>query len=71
MSSLQQITHNSELVAIVLADHAIIDDTLPATERVYVQAKCLYALQIQAGELPGPYTERKANAYAHAATSSR
>ena len=71
MSNLQQITHNGELVAIVLADHAIIDDTIPAAERPYVQAKCLYALQIQAGELPGPYTDRKANAYAHAATTSR
>jgi hypothetical protein len=69
MSQLQQITHNGELVAIVLADHAVIDDTLHASERQHVQAKCLYALQIQAGELPGPYTDAKANAYAHAATN--
>ncbi len=67
MSRLQQITHNGELVAIVLADQAIIDDTLPAGERPKVQAMCLYALQIQAGELPGPYTDDKANAYARAA----
>jgi len=68
MSRLQQITHNGELVAIVLADQAIIDDTLPASERRQVQAMCLYALEIQAGELPGPYTDDKANAYARAAT---
>ncbi len=68
MSRLQQITHNDELVAIVLADQAIIDDTLPDCERPKVQAMCLYALEIQAGELPGPYTDAKANAYARAAT---
>jgi len=67
MRRLQQITHNGELVAIVLADQAIIDDALPVSERSQVQAMCLYALQIQAGELPGPYTDDKANAYARAA----
>ncbi len=67
MSRLQQITHNGELVAIVLAGQAIIDDTLPASERSKVQAMCLYALEIQAGELPGPYTDDKAHAYARAA----
>jgi len=69
MKRLQQITHNSELVAITLADQAIIDNTLPASE--HVQAMCLYALQIQAGELPGPYTDAKANAYAVAAGARR
>lgn len=67
MSRLQQITHNGELVAIVLADQAIIDGTLPASEQPHVQAMCLYALQIQAGELPGPYTDARATAYARAA----
>ncbi len=71
MSRLQQITHNGELVAIVLADQAIIDDTLPASERSKVQAMCLYALQIQAGELAGPYTHAKAKAYALAAVTRR
>jgi len=71
MSRLQQITHNGELVAIVLADQAIIDDTLPFSERPKVQAMCLYALQIQAGELPGPYTDAKAKAYALAAVTRR
>ena len=71
MSRLHQITHNGELVAIVLADQAIIDDTLPASEQPHVQAMCLYALQIQAGELPGPYTDAKATAYAVAAGARR
>jgi len=71
MSRLQQITHNGELVAIVLADQAIIDDTLPVSERPKVQAMCLYALQVQAGELASPYTDAKAKAYALAALTRR
>jgi len=69
MSQLQRITHNGELVAVAIADHAIIDDTIPAAEKPLIQAKCLYALEIQAGELPGPYSDEKADIYAQAAAS--
>jgi hypothetical protein len=69
MNQLQRITYNGELVAVVIADHAIIDDTIPAPEKPHIQAKCLYALEIQAGELPGPYTDEKADLYARAAAS--
>ena len=65
--NLQRITHNGELVAVVIAGQAIIDDTIPAAEQPLVQAKCLYALEIQAGDLPGPYTDQKADLYARAA----
>jgi hypothetical protein len=68
---LQRVTHNGELVAVVIAGQAIIDDTIPAAEKPLIQAKCLYALEIQAGDLPGPYTDEKADLYARTAARLR
>jgi len=71
LSGLQRITHNGELVASTLADQAIIDDIIPACKRPIVQAKYLYAPHFQAAEIPGPYTDANADAYARAAAASR
>jgi hypothetical protein len=67
MNHLQPITHNGQLVAAVIQDHAVIITTLPALELRHVQAMCHYAMLVQAGELPGPYTDRQADAYARLA----
>lgn len=61
------ITHHGQVAAIVAAGRAIIATELPDTERRAVQAKCLYALQVQAGELPGPYSPEQADLYARSA----
>ncbi len=65
---LQLITHQGRLAAVVIAEQAIIDDTLPPEQHQHVQAMCLYALQISEHERPGPYTDADAETYArHAA----
>jgi hypothetical protein len=64
MPSLQRIHHNGQLAAIVIAGQAIIDDTLPAAAVPTVQAKCLYALEIDDGQRAGPYTDADALMYA-------
>ena len=67
MSHLQPVTYKGQLVAAVINDHAIIITTLPALELRHVQTMCHYAMLVQAGELPGPYTDRHADAYARLA----
>lgn len=67
MRNLQRINHNRQLAAIVIADQAIIDDTLTGEHRQHVQAMCLYALEIEHGERPGPYTDAAADRYARQA----
>jgi hypothetical protein len=69
MSTIQQITHQGRLAAIVLAGQAIIDDTLPVDQQRHVQAMCLYALEISAGDRARPYTDASAEAYARQALS--
>jgi hypothetical protein len=69
--TLQPIIHRGQIVAIVIAGQAIIDDTLQASEQTHVQAMCLYALEIADGARPGPYTDAGAEAYARRALLSR
>ena len=68
MSGMQKIVYNGHIVAIVLADQAIIPDGLTDAEERTVKAMCLYALEIAAGLQPGPYSDERALRYArHAA----
>lgn len=64
MSGFQQITYNGEVMAVVIADQAIIPKALPAEDRKTVEAMCLYALEIAAGRHAGPYSDDRALAYA-------
>jgi hypothetical protein len=57
MPNLQRIHHNGQLAAIVIRGEAIIDDTLDPDTRRRVEAKCLYALEIDEQRRPGPYTD--------------
>lgn len=66
VSEVQPIIHRGVLVAIVIADEAIIADAVPTGDLAAVKAKCLYALEIAAGERPGPYTDAGAAAYVQA-----
>jgi hypothetical protein len=65
---LQPITHNGHIAAAVINQHAIILTTLTPDEQRHVQAMCHYAMRVQAGELPGPYSDEQADAYARATT---
>jgi hypothetical protein len=58
------ITLRGQAVAVTLADQARITDELDEDDRRVVEAMCLYALRIQRGELPGPYTEQDALEFA-------
>ena len=71
VSEVQPIIHHRALVAIVIADQAIIPAAVPASDLPVVKAKCLYALEIAAGERPGPYSDASASAYAQATAAAR
>jgi hypothetical protein len=64
MKLIQVIELDGQAVAIAVAGRAIIDECVPASQLERVQAKALYALTIQAGELPGPYTDAGAEQHA-------
>jgi hypothetical protein len=67
MSAMTKIIYNGRLAAVVLADQAILTDTLPELDERTVKAMCLYALEIAAGQQPGPHTDEKALEYARRA----
>ena len=71
MNEIQPIIHRGRVAAIVVAGQAIIPDALPEHEQPTVQAMCLYALDVAAGLLPGPYTDAGALEYARAAAAQR
>jgi len=62
MLEIQIISLRGRTAAIVAGDTAILAEHVPDELVARVQAKALYALQIQAGELPGPYTDAGARA---------
>jgi hypothetical protein len=71
MVTIQPIHHDGHVVALVAGDRALIGEELRGRALALVQAKCLYALEIQAGECPGPYTEAAATRYAQHAIARR
>jgi len=71
MPEIQIISLRGRSAAIVAGDSAIIAEHVPDELAAHVQAKALYALQIQAGELPGPYTDAAAEQYARTAAASQ
>jgi len=70
VSEFQQITYNGEVVAVVIADQAVIPKALPAEDRKTVEAMCLYALEVAAGQHAGPYSDDRALAYAQRAPAA-
>jgi hypothetical protein len=67
MVTIERIEHAGQVVAWVAAGRALIADGLADEALALVRAKCLYALQVQAGERPGPYREEAATRYAQIA----
>lgn len=68
MKTIQLITHNDRPAAIVAGDTAIVADHVADNDVARVQAMCLYAMEITAGDRPGPYTDALAEQYADHAT---
>ena len=71
MTDMTKIIYQGRLAAVVIAEEAILTDPLPEQDERTVKAMCLYALEIDAGLRPGPYTDEKALAYAHRAQRER
>lgn len=71
MPEIQIINHRGRTAAIVAGDRAIIAEHVPTALVGHVKAKALYALQIAAGEIPGPYTDAGAERYARNAAAAR
>ena len=66
---MQIIELDGQPAAIAAGGQAIIAAHVRPHQLRHVQAKALYALQIQAGERPGPYTDRDAEHYAAGAST--
>jgi hypothetical protein len=67
MKAIQIIELDGRVAALALGEEeAVIRDDLTKTDRRRAQIKALYALQIAAGERPGPYTDAGAERYARA-----
>jgi hypothetical protein len=64
MATIQIIELHGRLAALAVAGVAIVDEHVPSQLLAHVCAKALYALQIQAGERPGPYRDADAEHYA-------
>lgn len=72
MRTIQVIELHRRPVALALGDEAIIADHITDEERSIVAGMALYALEIQTGQRPGPYTDAEAEQYArHALTRRR
>jgi hypothetical protein len=71
METILVIQLNGRVVAVVAQDRAIIADEFVGADRLRAQAKALYALEVLAGERPGPYSDDAAERYAGAVESAR
>jgi hypothetical protein len=70
MTSIQIITLRGRTAAIAVNATAIIAHDVRASDLAHVQAKALYALEIQDGTLPGPYRNADAEEYADRVTAA-
>jgi hypothetical protein len=71
METIQLIKLDGRVLAVVAGNRAIIADELVGADRLRVQAKALYALEVRAGERPGPYSDDAAERYASALGAGR
>lgn len=71
MRTIQVIELRGRPVALALSGEAIIADHVTGQERSIVAGMALYALEVQAGQRPGPYADADAERYARAAIALR
>jgi len=67
MVPIQPIEHDGHVVALVARGRALISEELAGGALALVRAKCLYALEVRAGERPGPHSDEAAESYAQRA----
>lgn len=60
-----------EPVALVIDGQAFLNLHLDETDTLTVKGMCLFALEIQAGTIDGPYSDARALAYAQEADRQR
>jgi len=70
MKTIQIINLHGKPAAIAVNGAAVIAQHVPAAALALVGAKALYALEIQARERPGPYTDTDAENYARRAAAA-
>jgi hypothetical protein len=71
MEFVQQIIYRDRLAAVVIGEEAVIEDGLSVEALLDVQAMCLFAMEVAGGEHPGPYSDRRAAAFAAQARARR
>lgn len=71
MKTIQIIQLRGRPVALALDGDAIIADHVTGLERSVVAGMALYALEVQAGQRPGPYADADAEGYARHAIALR
>jgi hypothetical protein len=64
MRQIQVIELHGHPVALALVDEAILADHITDADRPIVAGMALYAIEIQAGARPGPYSDADAERYA-------
>ena len=64
MRQIQVIELRGRAVALALVDEAILADNITDADRPIVAGMALYAIEIQTGNRPGPYTDADAERYA-------
>ena len=71
MKTIQVIELHGRPVALALGNEATVADHVTGRDRRVVAGMALYALEVQAGTRPGPYTDSAAEQYARAALAQR
>lgn len=71
MKTIQIIELQGRPVALALGEDAVIADNVTGEERSIVAGMALYALEIQSGQRPGPYSDTAAERYARRAIELR
>jgi len=71
MKTIQIISLDGQPAAIAVDGIAHVAEHVPPHKLEHVQAKALYALRIEAGEIPGPYDDTAAERYADQAADVR
>lgn len=65
MPVLQFIEYRRRAVAVVIgAGQAVVSEHVPDGERAIVHAMCVYAMEVAAGDRPGPYRDDAAERHA-------
>jgi hypothetical protein len=62
--NIQPIKYAGQVAAVVIDDQAKILAEVPEDDVLHIKTMCVYAMEIAAGERPGPYSDRDAEVFA-------